>query len=466
MFPYYLLFLLVLLCTIVHQFFTKPIFLILYWIALFFGLLLQNRQKKSFWQKMTPFLPKNIIPKLLVFLFFGVVVVFQTTLKEYRFSQAQVVVGCPSWVISSIWDSFFSWSFLKTQNQHLQTSQLPNPIPPSATIQKCVTLVGEQGRPYSYDLYLFSKNIVAKTIDYKPILVQDLIWPIFPISTIWLLKTIPSSEKANRFFSSRYQGIPEWVLLGITDNISKETYQTILDSWLVYLVAASGWNIVFLTIFLGFLFAVFSNRKRAFLQSASVVWYGVFLRSNMALQRAVFSYLVSWLLTRKGRVVSSRNLLLIVVVFCSLFNPYLLVSSWGFVLSVAGVRGILQIPKTRNKHTILRTIAPAVRAFAALSGPLLLLTEKINLLTVVGSLPAWFLTMIISYLSLVVLIFGWLWGELLFFLIKWLLFLIKLVAEHGIYFELHNQLFSYGIRIVSWFFIWSLRRRVDRSVYK
>ena len=114
----------------------------------------------------------------------------------------------------------------------------------------------------------------------------------------------------------------------MTDGIPKGLYQTFLDSGLVYLVAASGGNIAFLTMLLGVVLFVFPRKKRATFQSLGVLTYGYALRSNMALQRAVLSAIVGSFLAKWGRKIDSQNLLLLVVVLCSLYNPYLLISSW------------------------------------------------------------------------------------------------------------------------------------------
>lgn len=293
--------------------------------------------------------------------------------------------------------------------------------------------------------------------------IQSRLFPKSLLSCQYLLEKTSNPVKSvfPTLFSSRYQGIPEGVLLWVTDGIPKGLYQTFLDSGLVYLVAASGGNIAFLTMLLGVVLFVFPRKKRATFQSLGVLTYGYALRSNMALQRAVLSAIVGSFLAKWGRKIDSQNLLLLVVVLCSLYNPYLLISSWWFVLSVAGVRGILHIPQYLNTRAILRSIAPAVRAFAALLWPLLLLTQKINFLTIVASVPAGFLTMIITYVSLIVLVLGWkivFLSDVLFFLIKWLSFLTHFVADHGVYFMMDKPVLAYVMRGVLWLFIRSLEK--------
>lgn len=561
---YFLLLILILLCTIVHSPLAKLLFLILYVLWLFFGYLktkcikrpnidiswhnhqpvehdsrskilifwrmhkailsntitgsvhrLTERHSSSkifiFWflsRLLWAILPKLSWASLVVFVILGGRVVGLTSRKEYKFGVDQAILQ----------------------------EQLANH--PDDRI-KLVSLSGKQGLPYSYDMHLFAKGDLIKplyatsynktpfafcealplenlanpnftettklskpTQNNQPIenhspssqsrsklalsmtLLQNTLESLFAgknsdaiivnqshYETVFLtnfcaqLETQTTTAKSTKaLFSARFQGIPEWVLLWITDSIPKDLYQSFLDSGLVYLVAASGGNIAFLTVLLWVLLLVIPTKVRKRAQVGGVLSYGFALRSNVALQRAVLSSLFASILSWKGRKISSTNLLLIIVVFCSLYNPYLLVTSRWFILSVAGVRGIFHIPTNLQKLAVLRNIAPAVRAFLALLGPLLLLTQKVNFLTIVASVPAWLITMIITYLSLFVLLIGgnifWV-SQLLYFCVKWLSWLTQFVATHGLYFTLEHQLFSYGIWAILWLFIRSVKKYAD-----
>lgn len=513
---YFFLLIVILLCTIVHSLYAKLLFLILYVLWLFFGYLKTKCKKwpnnDITWHNHQPtecdisskisffgsFFQKAIwivFPKIswvgfVVFLFLGVRIVWLTSRKEQELYLQQRILQ-------------------KQLTRH-----------PDDRI-KMISLGGKWWLPYSYDMHLFAKGqlikpLYATSYDKTPFVFCSKLggestssspigekirssMSLFPIilhdlfvvrnsdgitrnsdtitqqqSRYEMLflrdfcaqlanqKTTTKSTKA--LFSSRFQGIPEWVLLWITDSIPKDLYQSFLDSGLVYLVAASGGNIAFLTALLWLLLLAIPIKARKRAQVGGVLSYGVALRSNVALQRAVLSSIFASILSWKGRKISSTNLLLIIVVFCSLYNPYLLVTSRWFILSVAGVRGIFHIPTNLQKKAILRNIAPGVRAFLALLGPLLLLTQKVNFLTIVASVPAWLITMVITYLSLFVLLIGgniYFISQLLYFCVKWLSWLTQFVATHGIYFTLEDQIFSYGIRLILWVFIRSLKKYTD-----
>ncbi len=308
--------------------------------------------------------------------------------------------------------------------------------------------------PFSYQLYLYTHKIIA-TIKPKEIsLIKDntilnqttspsLLYPgIWPYQNYQLLQ-----------FSSQYQWLPEWVLFGVTETMSPALYQLFVDSGLVYLVAASWGNIAFVVTLTSLILLFLVTRKRRYVAFWSVFLYAYMLRSNIALIRAFTSYCIVFFINQKWRRISSLQIYSIVVVLLTLYDPYILISSRGFILSMSWVRGIIMMPHSIWQHRILRYIAPSVRTFFALMWPLLVLTNKINATTIIVSLPAQILTTCISYLSLLVLFFWdsvFLISILLQTSINRLILLTKRAVSYKIIISSYNSYAAYFL----WFAIW------------
>ncbi len=317
--------------------------------------------------------------------------------------------------------------------------------------------------PFSYQLYLYTHKITA-TIKPKEIFLinTDNTTTKQITSPFFLYPSILSSQDSQLSqFSSQYQWLPEWVLFGVTETMSPSLYQLFIDSGLVYLVAASWGNITFVVTLTSSILLFLIARKRRRIAFGSAFLYTYMLRSNIALIRAFTSYCIMFFMSQKWRRISSLHIYSIVVVLLTLYDPYILISSRGFVLSMSWERGIIMIPKPIWQHRILRYIAPSVRTFLALMWPLLVLTNKINATTIVVSLPAQILTTCISYLSLLVLFF---WDSVFFvsILLKITINWLIMLAKRAILYKVIISSYSWYVAYILWFLI----RSILYSLYK
>ena len=322
---------------------------------------------------------------------------------------------------------------------------------------ECVKFNNHDAPPFSYPLYQFTHNIVWTVSPKKVTFISSNTLPHIS----WTSLSSPNIQDNITSFSSKYQWLPSWVLYGVTEQIDPVIYKHFIDSGLVYLIAASGGNISLLIATCSLIFLFLSFRHKNTLWLIATFLYTYSLRTNIALIRAFISYIILLITRNSGKTLLPGRLLTWVTIMCLVYDPYILVSSWWFVLSISGVRGIFYTPTNLNQHRLLRHIAPTVRVFFALLWPLFVLTQRINLITPLVSLPAQFLTVGISYLSLFVVFFGdhfivvsW----ILELSIKWLILLATFAANHGIYISLYNTTTAY--------FLWVIVRLLLYRIYK
>ncbi len=325
---------------------------------------------------------------------------------------------------------------------------------------ECVVASYKEATAFSYPLYQFTHTIIWTLKPTKVELIKNIPYNNIEHSapsklTLSILSTSSKIPPSLTTFSSKYQWIPAWVLYGVVDNIDPIVYQQFIDSWLVYLIAASWWNISLLVWALALLCITLSMRYKRYIRILATILYTYILRSNIALIRACFWYIITLVTSITGRVISNKQLLIRVTIWCIIYDPYILISSWWFILSIAGVRGILFTPRSLQQHRILRYIAPTVRVFFALLWPLFVLTQRINLITPFVSLPAQLSTVVISYISLIIVCvwdhIPWL-SDILYWNIKWLIYGAKFASDHGVYISLKDILYSYLL----WWIIWAI----------
>lgn len=489
----------VLLCTIINNMYFISIF---FSIVVFFLILAFYRQKKLqsevLWKKVDPttdqknqkiMLPQkinqwknpiifhsiiktinHIFIRLFVFLYTTSIIIFH--IHKYSYQQ-KLLCGQSRHVIDLVVDgrvvSEKKWYnyIVDTKYWFLKTTVFTQPTyKPNQSIRitwtvDCAEVYTIQHTkpilPFSYQLYLYTHKITA-TIKPKEISIINTDNAAIKQSTSssLLYPTILHSQNPQLSqFSSQYQWLPEWVLFGITETMSPALYQLFIDSGLVYLVAASWGNIAFVVTLTSSILLFLVVRKRRRIAFGWVFLYAYMLRSNIALIRAFTSYCIVFFINQKWRRISSLQIYSIVVVLLTLYDPYILISSWGFVLSMSWVRGIIMMPHSIWQHRILHYIAPSVRTFLALMWPLLVLTNKINATTIIVSLPAQILAICISYLSLLVLFF---WDSIFFIstLLKISINRLIIVAKRAISYKIIISSYSWYMAYILWFLIRSI----------
>lgn len=184
--------------------------------------------------------------------------------------------------------------------------------------------------------------------------------------------------------------IQRWILLWDTSLMNHDTYQLFLDSWLVHLVSASWWNILILIQITTALFFFLPIRYRKYLFAWSVAFYFMLVWENISFARAVISFGIITFCIPKWCFHDRKRIFIAVIYILLYINPLYVISSRWLILSASWVRWLLHTPQHRSK--IASILLPSLFANIALLGPLFLLIQHINIITLPLGIVASFIT--------------------------------------------------------------------------
>ena len=199
--------------------------------------------------------------------------------------------------------------------------------------------------------------------------------------------------------ASKTSWILRWILLWDTSFMPKDTYQLFLDSGLVHLVSASWWNILILIEIVTTFFFFATIRQRKYLFAISVAIYFFLVWENLSFARAVVAFWLTTYLVPSWYRRNRKKIFFTVLYLFALYNPLIIITSRGLLLSASGVWWLLHIPPHFQKNKILSFILPSLFAYIALLWPLFLLTQHINLISIPLSILAQWLTTAIIFIS-------------------------------------------------------------------
>lgn len=244
--------------------------------------------------------------------------------------------------------------------------------------------------------------------------------------------------------------ILRWILIWDTSSMTPETYQLFLDSWLIHLISASWGNILLLIEIVAALCFFIQIRYRKHLFALIVLLYFILVWDNLSFIRAVMAFLITIFLIPSWHWRSRKTVFFMVLILFAFYNPLIIITSWWLLLSASGVWGLMHIPWCFQKHKIVSIILPSLFAYIALLGPLFLLTQHINLLSIPLSILAQWLTTAIIFVSPL------LFSIHLSFIVQFLLdMLYRLAYRWSIYWifiatDSHSTIIALTVRIISW----------------
>ena len=164
--------------------------------------------------------------------------------------------------------------------------------------------------------------------------------PEWQIGLIQKMKRSLQSQIISTYGEGRNAWLILWMLIGDKSQIPKSDYQNFIDSWLVHLIAVSGWNIIMLTIFLWFVLFFLPFYFRNFVILLSIILYSLVCWMDSSVMRAVIFGWLGMMALFVGREINFRRSVYIVFVLMLLFNPYFLLYDLWFLLSFGAIIGI------------------------------------------------------------------------------------------------------------------------------
>lgn len=164
----------------------------------------------------------------------------------------------------------------------------------------------------------------------------------------WLQDTIISA-----YWKSHHAWLILWMLVWDKSEISSEDYQWFIDSWLVHIIAVSGWNIVMLIVFLSAIlfFLPFYARNAVIL--LFVIFYSMICGLDSSVFRATIMWSLSLLAIFRWREINIWRAMWFAFVIMLVVNPYFLAYDVWFLLSFSAIIGIIFfwkfVEKIKNK---------------------------------------------------------------------------------------------------------------------
>ena len=227
-----------------------------------------------------------------------------------------------------IWDNIFlewniapgfTWNILDIQNQRQNLTNI-------------------SAYKFSYTKRLISKNI-QWTIYPKSILVQskEKPWPISQVRNSLKSKIIKS------YWDNKISWLILWMLIWDKTILPSVDYENFKDSWLVHIIAVSGWNIVMIVVFLSFVLFFLPYYVRIVVILFSIIFYALICGLDSSVLRATIMWWLGLIALLSGRNMDKWRILAIAYISMLVYNPYYLAYDIWFLFSFSAVIGIILI---------------------------------------------------------------------------------------------------------------------------
>ncbi len=296
-------------------------------------------------------------------------------------------------------------------------------------------------------------------------------------NVVWWVKQTKKNiqEKIiESYGKNKISGLILGMVIGDRSQIPESEYQSFINSWLVHLVAVSGWNILMIVVFLQFILFFLPFYVRLGLILLTIIGYGCICGLDSSVFRAVLMGGISMLALFRWREVNIRRLLSISCIIMLIINPYFLAYDTGFLLSYSAIIGILYFDFSDKEREIREKdistgpifwlqkalwyiyknyLSPSIWASIGIFPVIIFFMGKINILGILGNvfvLPIVPFVMIYGFVSVWLYQYvGWdwmLWIEKI--CIQYIYTISDLVAQYGIYLMVSWLRFKYVVLLL------------------
>ena len=128
-----------------------------------------------------------------------------------------------------------------------------------------------------------------------------------------------------------------WMLVWDRSQIPSDDYQTFIDSWLVHIIAVSGWNIVMIVVFLSAILFFIPFYPRNAIVLLTVILYSLICWLDSSVFRAAIMWWLSLLALFWWREIDIWRAMWIAFIVMLVVNPYFLTYDVWFLLSFSAI---------------------------------------------------------------------------------------------------------------------------------
>ncbi len=234
-----------------------------------------------------------------------------------------------------IWDILRLAWYIKDVNLFTNKSSLSWLWNRSFDYDKWLIMKGYRGNIYEGNSIVLNNRFRLQTSSMTPEWHEE--------QEVWFISNIKRSLQSQiiaTYWEGRNAWLILWMLIWDKSQIPKSDYQQFINSWLVHLIAVSGWNIIMLIIFLSFILFFLPFYLRNFVILLSIVLYSLVCWMDSSVLRAVLFGGLGMMALFVGREINFWRSVYMVFILMLLINPYFLLYDLWFLLSFGAVIGI------------------------------------------------------------------------------------------------------------------------------
>lgn len=157
------------------------------------------------------------------------------------------------------------------------------------------------------------------------------------------------------YWETPQAGLVLWMLVGDRSQIPSDNYQTFIDSWLVHIIAVSGWNIVMIVVFLSAILFFIPFYPRNAIILITVILYSLVCWLDSSVFRATIMWWLSLLALFWWREIDIWRAMWTAFVVMLVVNPYFLTYDVWFLLSFSAIIWIVYFSAFVEKLSKKRT---------------------------------------------------------------------------------------------------------------
>jgi len=143
------------------------------------------------------------------------------------------------------------------------------------------------------------------------------------------------------YWENRQSGLILWMLVGDKSQIPPDEYQWFIDSWLVHIIAVSGWNIIMIVVFLWAILFFVPFYARNALILLIIILYATVCGMDSSVFRATIMWWLWMLALFRWKEINIWRAMSIAFIVMLTINPYFLTYDVWFLLSFSAIIGII-----------------------------------------------------------------------------------------------------------------------------
>jgi len=191
---------------------------------------------------------------------------------------------------------------------------------------------------FDYNNYLIMKQI-SWTIYSKK---EFIVWKTsIPFYKQWKQDISTKIIHLYSWYDNKYKALVLWLLIWDKSLLSKKNYNQFINSWLVHIIVVSGWNIMFVIIFLSVLLFFIPFYIRLIIIWIWIFLYSMLVGGDSSVIRASIMWILSLIALFFWRLIDTKRILWIAFILMLLYNPYFLWYDLWFILSFLAILWIL-----------------------------------------------------------------------------------------------------------------------------